>query len=160
MREQAVVARCKAASGLLLGASALLPLCSLPAADGTRQRLWPIGLAGRDVETAAMLMLAFFWPILAAVTARASRGTGRGATVALAVEPTLAVVSIMVLWVTCGTAIGLVRPLGPWLLMPVRASLDVGAYVALAANIGYAVSWAVSFGRGWRAANTRRQTVT
>ena len=133
--------RVKLVAALALAGSALLPLYALQRSGDVSDYYYPWQLAREDPGSAALLAVAYFWPVLVLGLRRLPGSTGWRVT-ALICEPALAFVSGFILWLVPATAFGFAQPFGPWLLIPVGASFAVGGVVGLAADIAYLVALA------------------
>ena len=143
MRLPSMTGTLRIAAGIGLAVAWFLPLYSLPGGDGstTRVSAWQVALEGW--ADAALLALAFFWPLVPVVLrggARRGRELRRGA--ALLVEPWLA-------WFSAGSilaasvAFGYVGILPPWLMVPVSSEIGGGALTGVAANGLYLLAWSI-----------------
>jgi len=149
--------RVKFVAALVLIASAFLPLYSLPSGGDVSDYYYPWQLARQDPGSAAVLAVAYFWPVLVVALRRLPRSAGWRVT-ALISEAALACVSGFTLWMLPASAFGFAQPFVPWLWIPVGASFAVGAVVGLAADITYLVVLAAASASLRRAARLARAT--
>ena len=145
MRRLLFSERVKFVAALVLLASVFLPLYALPSNGGVADYYYPWRLASEDPGSAAVLAVAYFWPVLVLALRRLPRSTGWRVT-ALTCEAALAFLSGFIMWLLPATAFGFTQPFGPWLLIPVGASFAVGGVVGLAADIVYLVALAAAVG--------------
>jgi hypothetical protein len=146
MNRDAISGRGRTLAGLLVLVTLLLPLYGLPTSSGELSLRWPIGLAAEGPSSAVALLLAYCWPVAAFLLRGARPGTVWGA-VARPLEAVLPVVSSLIVWTILTTTMGLLRPFGPWMLLPVGATMATGGALLLVADAAYVVCWVVGLGR-------------
>ncbi len=146
----------KVVAALLLVASALLPLYTLPGSDGALNSYYPWEIARDDSTSGMALVLAYFWPLLVVALRHLSRGAVWRAAV-LVCEPVLGLASVFILWLIPATSFGFAVLLAPWFLVPVQASLELGGIVAITADIVYLFAFAVGFVSEYRARKLKHQ---
>jgi hypothetical protein len=141
MRYSSAAAVVRFTAGMALVVAWFLPLYRVPGVDGsvTHGYAWRIALEGW--ADAALLALAFFWPVLPLVLRRraeSGREFRRGA--ALLLEPWLAWISAGIIG-AASVAFGYAGIFPPWLMIPVSSTIGAGALLGLAADGLYLLVW-------------------
>jgi len=149
MRHEHATSYWKTGAALVLMASVLLPIYSLSETAVGARLQWPAGLAREDGGAAALIALAYLWPVIVFLVKRLREGSSRRAVSAVA-ESVLPLLSVLSILTISSAAMGTASVFVPWFIVPVSATPAIGAIIAVAADIVYLVVWVVSLARRGR----------
>ncbi len=148
MPAHAIFNKLRMLTGILLVVAVFLPLYAVSTSwGGDTQSNYVWDFVRGDLVGAGLLVLAYAGPALVILLHRCHLSRARSLLL-FVTEPFLLVMSAAIVIASASSAITLLPVLGPWLLIPASASMDSGAWLALAADGVLLSLWGASM--GWR----------